>query len=194
MNVMLCGMDQFIPCQLMDPARYSFSKAPFPAYISYAVFSADTAYTISHCLWLHFLYRCSTVLRTLLPMLLFFINIYLFIFRIYSHYKFIILTWIYDEIFSHFITWKAEDYYLVIAHKFNMFCVGIFLQNEDCKDELPYIQVSTVHHQKWSLLFAYFVILLWYNYFVLSSVHFTFLLLWCHILKMDFIYSDPKHV
>ena len=79
MNIMLYCMDQFIPCQLMDPARYILSKTPYSAYISYAVFSADTAYTISHFLQLHFLYHCSTVLSTLLPILLFSFNIYLYV-------------------------------------------------------------------------------------------------------------------
>jgi hypothetical protein len=91
-------MDQSIRCSLMDPARYIYYKAPFPTYISYAIFSANTAPTISYFLWLHFLYHCSTVLSTLLPMLLFF-NIYLFIFRIYFRSQFTILNWIYDEIF-----------------------------------------------------------------------------------------------
>ena len=80
---------------------------------------------------------CIIVPQSLVPYCLcysFFLNIYLFIFMIYSHYKFTILTRIYDEIFSHFIIWKAGDHYLVTAHKFNMFCVDIFLQNEDCED------------------------------------------------------------
>lgn len=118
----------------MYPARYIFSKAPFPAYISYAVSSADTAYTISHFLWLHFLYHCSTVFSTLLPMLLsFLIFIYLFLGYILIN-SLPYLPEYMVRFFPQFIIWKTGNHYLVIAHKFNMLCVGIFLQNEDCED------------------------------------------------------------
>jgi len=92
----------------MDPARYIFSKAPFPAYISYTVFSADTAYTISHFLWLHFLYHCSTVLSTLLPMLLLFLNIYLFIYLFLGYILIINLPYLPEYMVRFFPTSSCE--------------------------------------------------------------------------------------
>ena len=119
------------------PCYVHFFQSSFSCiYFLYCLFCRYSIYNFpfSMTAFLVSLFHCLKYLTANVTPFFKYLFIYLFIFRIYSHHKFTIPTWIYGEIFSHFIVWKAGDHYLVIAHKFNMLCVGIFLQNEHCED------------------------------------------------------------